>query len=50
MKVSCYYYILENEDKVVKGKRDKVYKYKYELVFNKNLKDNKYVLVSKKIK
>ena len=41
--------IIDDKDKVVKGKKDKVQKYTYKLVFNKDLNTNKYVLVEKKI-
>jgi len=49
MNATCYDYIIDDKDKVVKGKKDKVQKYSYKLVFNKDLNTNKYVLVEKKI-
>ena len=49
MKVTCYDYIINNEEKVVKGKKDKKINYLYSLTFNKNLNDNKYILVGKRM-
>ena len=50
MNVSCIDYIIDNKDKVIKGKKDKKCNYTYKLVFNKNLDTNKYTLVYKKMK
>ena len=49
MNVSCIDYIIDNEDKVIKGKKEKFNNYTYSLVFNKDLKTNKYVLIEKKM-
>lgn len=49
MNVSCYDYIINNEEKVIKGEKDKKYDYTYRLSFNKNLKDNKLILEDKKL-
>ena len=49
MNVTCYDYIINNEEKVIKGKKDKNRNYLYKLVFHKDLKTKKYVLVEKKI-
>ena len=49
MNVTCNDYIVDNNGKVVKGKKDKKRDYTYKLVFNKDLKTNKYVLVEKKM-
>ena len=49
MNINCIDYIIENEEKVIKGKKDKTQKYTYKLVFNKYLDTNKYVLVEKKM-
>jgi hypothetical protein len=49
MNVICYDYIVDNEDKVVKGKNDKKYNYLYRLTFERNIKNNKYILIEKKL-
>ena len=58
MKVKCYDCIVDETGKVIKGKKEetnkkgkknKKYNYKYQLTYTKNLKDNKYVLVKKKM-
>ena len=49
LSVTCYDYIIDKDEKVIKGKKDKNYNYVYELVFNKDLKTNKNVLVEKKV-
>ena len=49
MNVICYDYIVDNEDKVIKGKNDKKYNYLYRLTFERNIKNNKYVLIEKKL-
>ena len=49
LNVTCNDYIIDNEEKVVKGKKDKTNNYLYKLVFNKDLNNNKYILVSKKM-
>lgn len=48
MKVSCYDYVINNDGKVIKGKKDKKNVYSYKLLFHKNLDTNKYLLVDKK--
>ena len=48
MSVLCSDYIIEN-DKVVKGEKDKKYNYTYRLYFSNSIKDNKCVLEDKKI-
>ena len=50
MDITCNDYIINNEEKIVKGKKDKICKYKYKLVFSKNIKTNEYVLIEKKMK
>lgn len=50
MNVTCIDYIVNNEDNLLKGKRDKKNNYTYKLVFNRNIKTNKYVLIEKKMK
>ena len=50
MDVKCIDYIIDDKEKVVKGKKDKPFEYKYKLVFNKDIKNNKYILIEKKIK
>ena len=47
IEVICNDYIINNEDKVIKGKIDKKYNYKYRLIINK--KDNNLILVKKKL-
>ena len=47
MEVICYDYIINDNDEVIKGKKDKKYNYIYKLVFNK-IKNN-YILVNKKM-
>ena len=49
MNVICYDYIVDNEDKVIKGKNDKKYNYLYRLTFERNIKNNKYILIEKKL-
>ena len=49
MSVKCIDYIIDDKEKIVKGNKKKKYKYKYRLTFIKNLKENKYVLVEKKM-
>ncbi|MBR5369702.1 MAG: TIM44-like domain-containing protein [Bacilli bacterium] len=49
MSVTCIDYIIENDDKLIKGKKDKFCNYTYKLVFNKDLSTNKYTLIEKKI-
>ena len=49
MNVICYDYIVDNEDKVIKGKNDKKYNYLYRLTFERNIKNNKYVLIEKQL-
>lgn len=49
MNVICYDYIVDKEDKVIKGKNDKKYNYLYRLTFERNIKNNKYILIEKKL-
>ena len=49
MNVTCIDYIIENEDKLIKGKKDKFCNYKYKLVYTKNISNNKYTLIEKKM-
>ena len=49
MNITCIDYIIDKDDKVVKGKKDKPINYTYELFFNKKINDNKLVLVKKKL-
>ena len=49
LNVDCYDYIIDDKEKVIKGKKDKKINYTYKLVFSKNLKNSKYVLIEKKI-
>ena len=49
MNVVCIDYIIENEEKLIKGKKDKFYNYTYKLVFNKELSTNKYTMIEKKM-
>ena len=49
MIITCIDYIIDKNDKVVKGKKDKPINYTYELSFNKKINDNKLVLVKKKL-
>ena len=50
LNVTCFDYIVENKDKVVKGDKNKVCNYTYQLKFAKKIGTNNYVLVSKKMK
>lgn len=49
MKVTCIDYIIGEEQKVKKGKKNKKVQYSYRLLFNKELKNNKLILVNKKL-
>ena len=49
MEVECYDYIIDDTESIVNGKKDKKINYKYALTFIKNTKNNKYVLVEKKL-
>ena len=49
MEVDCYDYIIDDTESIVNGKKDKKINYKYALTFIKNTKNNKYVLVEKKL-
>lgn len=49
MNITCIDYIIENDDKLIKGKKDKICNYTYRLVFTKDLKNNKYKLIEKKM-
>ena len=47
--VTCNDYIINDNEEVIKGKKDKKNEYKYKLVFDRNIDTNKYVLIEKKI-
>ena len=49
MTIICYDYIVDGEEKVIKGKNDKKYNYLYRLTFERNIKNNKYRLIEKKL-
>lgn len=49
MQVTCIDYIIENDDKLIKGKKDKFCNYTYKLIYTKNLSTNKYTLIEKKM-
>ena len=49
LNVDCIDYIIDNEDKVVSGNKDKKINYTYNLIYSKNIKDKKYVLINKKL-
>ena len=49
MKITCIDYIIDKDDKVVKGKKDKPINYTYELSFNKKINDKKLILIKKKL-
>ena len=49
MNVVCIDYIIDSEDKLIKGKKDKFCNYTYKLVFNKDINTNKYTLIEKKM-
>ncbi len=49
MNITCFDYVVDNEENVIKGKKDKVKDYTYLLVFQKDIKTNKYTLVKKKM-
>lgn len=49
LNVTCYDYIINGEEKVIKGKKNKKNNYLYKLIFNKNLDNGKYVLVKKQM-
>ena len=49
MKIDCFDYIIDNEEKVIKGKKDKYNSYTYKLVVTKEVNKNKYTLIEKKI-
>jgi len=50
MNVTCYDYIIDDKEKVIKGKKDEKYNYLYELTFSRNMESDKYLLVGKKMK
>ena len=50
LNVTCFDYIVENKDKVVKGNKNKVCNYTYLLELSKKIGDNTYILISKKMK
>ena len=49
MNITCIDYIIDKNDKVVKGKKDKPINYTYTLSFNKKINDKKLVLSKKKL-
>ena len=49
MNITCIDYIIDKNDKIVKGKKDKPINYTYELSFNKKKNDEKLVLIKKKL-
>ena len=49
MNVTCIDYIIENEEKLIKGKKDKFCNYTYRLVYTKDISNNKYTLIEKKM-
>jgi hypothetical protein len=49
MNITCIDYIIDKDNKVVKGKKDKPINYTYELSFNKKTNDKKLVLIKKKL-
>ena len=49
LNITCNDYIIQGEE-VVKGKKDRKCDYTYELVFERNIKTNKYVMIKKKMK
>ena len=49
MNITCNDYIINDKEEVVKGKKDKKNDYTYLLIFNRDLKNNKYKLVYKKM-
>ena len=50
LNITCNDYIINDKEEVVKGKKDKKNDYTYDLVFERNIKSNKYVMIKKKIK
>lgn len=49
MNITCIDYIIDKDNKVVKGKKEKPINYIYELSFKKKINDNKLILVKKKL-
>ena len=49
MIITCKDYVINKDEQVIKGKKDKINTYTYKLTFNKKINTNKYVLVEKKI-
>ena len=49
MNITCIDYIIDKDDKVIKGKKDKPINYTYELSFNKKINNKKLVLIKKKL-
>ena len=49
LNITCNDYIIQGEE-IVKGKKDKECNYTYELVFERNIKTNKYKMTKKKMK
>lgn len=50
MVVTCIDYIIDENNKIVKGKKDKKRTYTYKLVFNRDIETDKYILIEKKLK
>lgn len=50
MNVTCYDYIIDDKDHLVKGRKKKKCDYVYELVFNRDMKNNNYILDKKNLK
>ena len=49
MNITCIDYIIDKDNKVIKGKKDKPINYTYELSFNKKINDDKLILIKKKL-
>ena len=50
MNVTCIDYIIDDKEKVIKGKKDKIYEYTYKLIYKQDIKTKKIILFGKKIK
>ena len=49
MNIECIDYIIDKNNKVIKGKKDKTINYTYELSFNKKINNDKLILIKKKL-
>ena len=49
MNIECIDYIIDKNNKVIKGKKDKTINYTYELSFNKTINNDKLILIKKKL-